>query len=147
MVPFLHSQETNSIKQGDNTVNHYSETQWNCSTIFVRVWGCVHTYFFTSVFPWNQCLWKWGAGNQKTQAGTNYKWESCCPSAHCTGMLGWSLPCSQYAPGAQCWSLVEVGLETRIPPPWGRTSSTLLLDPGTSPGLTRASSTPGREKG
>lgn len=65
----------------------------------MKVWGCIHTYFFTSVFPWNQCLWKWGTGNKKTQqisVGTNYKWESCCPSAHCTGMLGWSLPCSQH---------------------------------------------------
>lgn len=70
--------------------------------MFMKVWGCIHTYFLTSVFLWSRCLWKWGSGNKKkTLVGTNYKWESCCPPADCTGMLGWSLPCSQLALGLQ----------------------------------------------
>lgn len=118
MVPFLH------IKQGDGTVNHNSKTQGNCSTIFRKVWGCIHTYFFTSVFPWNQCLWKWGTGNKKNPFSWNklqvrkllpfspLHWDAGLEPALFTAHTG----------ACHLWS--HLWLETRISLPCGRPSST-----------------------
>lgn len=146
MLPFLQSRSSNSIKQGDGTVNRCSKTQWNWSTIFMKLWGCIHTYFFTSAFPWNQCWWKWGAGNKNT---FSWKAKEKAAALQLIALGCWAGACPAHSSpwGHRCLSLVEVGLENRIPLPCGRASSTLLLDPGTSPGLSRASSTPGRERG